>query len=253
MSAVVRIKPHPSYGGIPFDKEVKFDTGAIRAMVSEDLIYLFGTMEEAVPLPMVYVSGQELRCTGLVEFFAEFAGSSCNVSAWVSPSLQGEIIFGYQTLMDLGFMRTNHAATEETYPGAEFTVDNTTRIPGAKATEEIPPVLMPLFQSGWIREVAYRQANQNKCEIYYIPPGRGGKKRSRKDINKYFENVPNESLSSLNFSFTKRPLGLNNQQYEIVRLAKQQGVNPPPPSGYGVPEDDSIVGVFHDTPGDIVS
>jgi hypothetical protein len=41
------------YGGIPFDREVKFDTGATRAMILEDLIQLFGTMETIRLSPMV--------------------------------------------------------------------------------------------------------------------------------------------------------------------------------------------------------
>ena len=72
MSAVVTIKPHPLYGGIPFDKEVKFDTGAARTMVSEDLIHLFGTMEATVLSPVVSVNDRLLRCVGLVEFSVEF-------------------------------------------------------------------------------------------------------------------------------------------------------------------------------------
>ena len=88
----------------------------------------------------------------MVTFTAEFAGNSAVVTTWVSPSLQGMIIFGYQTLTDLGFIRTNllciGAAAEESYPGAEVKVDDPGRLPGVRATEEILPELLPPFVHG---------------------------------------------------------------------------------------------------------
>jgi hypothetical protein len=109
MSVMVRINPRPLYGGTPFDRAVTFDTGADRAMVSQDLVYLFSTMETVSPSPVVTFNGQDLICTGLVEFSVEFAGSSCSVTTWVSPALRDTIILGYLTMLDLGFMGTPRA------------------------------------------------------------------------------------------------------------------------------------------------
>ena len=115
------------------------------------------------------------------------------------------IIFRYQTLMDLGFTRTRNASMGETYAAAEVKVDDPNKIQGAGATEDIPPVLMAPFLYGWKRDVVYQHAGQDRCKIYYIPPDRGKKMRSRKDIDKYFEGVPNEELSSLHFKTFWRP------------------------------------------------
>ena len=71
------------------------DTGATRTLVSENLAHLCGTTGDTNTSPLM---------TGMVTFTAEFAGNSAVVTAWVSLSLQGMIIFGYQTLTDLGFI-----------------------------------------------------------------------------------------------------------------------------------------------------
>ena len=109
MLVMVRINPRPLYWGTPFDREVTFDTGADRAMISQDLVKLFSTMETVSPSPVVTFNGQDLICTGLVEFSVEFAGSSCSVTTWVSPALRDTIILGYLTMLDLGFMGTPQA------------------------------------------------------------------------------------------------------------------------------------------------
>ena len=73
----------------------------------------------------------------MVTFIAEFAGNSAVVTAWVSQLLQGMIIFGYQTLMDLGFIGTNlgiGVAAKESYPGVEVEVEDLGRLHGVRAT-----------------------------------------------------------------------------------------------------------------------
>ena len=209
MSVMVRINPRPLYGGTPFDRAVTFDTGADRAMVSQDLVYLFSTMETVSPSPVVTFNGQDLICTGLVEFSLEFAGSSCGVTAWVSPALRDTIILGYLTMLGLGFLRTPRAMrtrneparepVEETYPGMGVTVNDPTRFAGEDATEDIPAGLMSPFHLGWKRVVVFRQAQPHKCEVYYITP-KGKRIHSKKDIDQYFRVAPNNHLSSLNFS-----------------------------------------------------
>ena len=76
-------------------------------MVSEDLEGFLGDVEFVVQPGLVDLEnedGQELPCTGLVDFMVEFAGRSCSVAAWVSPALQNTILIGSMTLSDLGFL-----------------------------------------------------------------------------------------------------------------------------------------------------
>jgi hypothetical protein len=40
------------------------------------------------------------------------------------------------------------------------------------------------------------------------------------DQERYFEEFPHAQLSVCNFSYVRRPLGLNNQAYELIREAK---------------------------------
>ena len=62
MPAVV-FYPHPRYRG-PFSKEVEFNSGVKRTMMSADLVWLFVSMETS---PVASVSSQDMRCTGFVD------------------------------------------------------------------------------------------------------------------------------------------------------------------------------------------
>ena len=77
----------------------------------------------------------------------------------------------------------------------------------------------------------YRTAKKDavaQCDIYYIPPQDGRyrtreakrKRRSKADQERYFEDFPDETLSIKNFLYLRRPLGLENAAYEIVRKSK---------------------------------
>ena len=75
-----------------------------------------------------------------------------------------------------------------------------------------------------------RGAGVTKCDVYYIPPQDGRyrtreakrKRRSKKDQERYFQDFPDDDLSVENFDYFKKPLGLNNAAYEVVRQAKLQ-------------------------------
>jgi hypothetical protein len=106
MNTVFRFNPRPMSGRQSFDRDIKIDNGYKRTMVSEDLEGLLGVMEiisPPGPIGLEDANGQELPCTGLVDFTVEFAGRSCNVTAWVTPALRNTIIVGSMTLTDLGF------------------------------------------------------------------------------------------------------------------------------------------------------
>ena len=72
----------------------------------------------------------------------------------------------------------------------------------------------------------------SQIEIYYYPPKNqvldpGARKkeairrrRSKMDQERYFEEFPHPRLSVCNFSYVRRPLGLNNEAYELVRETK---------------------------------
>ena len=93
MTRVV-IYPHPRYGGAPFSKKVEFNSGVKRTMVSADLVWLFRSMEMVSPSPVASVSGQDKRCTGLVDFSMEYADRTCSLAKWVNPVLQNSIVIG---------------------------------------------------------------------------------------------------------------------------------------------------------------
>jgi hypothetical protein len=105
MTAVVKIVPHPFHGGEPFERDVWLDTGVNWSLVSADLAELCGKVDDKNLSPLVAcANSQVIRCTGLVTFNVEFEGNSMVVLAWVSPSIQGEVLLGYQTLVELGFV-----------------------------------------------------------------------------------------------------------------------------------------------------
>lgn len=93
--------------------EVEFDSGVKRAMVSADLVWLFGSMETASPSPVASVNSQDVRCTGLVDFSMEYVDRTCSVVAWVTPALQDSIVIGSQTMLDLEFASLEDTPAEE--------------------------------------------------------------------------------------------------------------------------------------------
>ena len=102
---------------------------------------------------------------------------------------------------------------------------------------------MTPFYEGWRREVVYRRARPNTCEVYYWSPDEV-KLRSSRTAEEYFTANPlnNPHLSPMQLCWTRRPLGLNNLRYEIVLRAKIQRTHPPPPQP---------LNIFHKHPGDI--
>ena len=75
-----------------------------------------------------------------------------------------------------------------------------------------------------------RRGTATNCDVYYIPPQDGRyrtreakrKRRSKKDQERYFEDFPDDDLSIKNFNYVKKPMGMNNAAYEVVRQAKLQ-------------------------------
>ncbi len=49
-------------------------------------------------------------------------------------------------------------------------------------------------------------------------------RRSKVDQERYFEDFPHPSLSVNNFTYVRRPLGLNNEAYEVVRTEVRSGL-----------------------------
>ena len=141
MTAVVRIIPYPFYGGEPFERDFWLNTRATRLLASEDLAELFGMVDDTNPsLLVAAANGQVIRCTRMVTLTIEFEGNSTVVSAWVSPSIQGEVLLGYQTLIDLGLIQASTAATKffpEPKPDPKENNDPG-KLPGDGANDEIP-------------------------------------------------------------------------------------------------------------------
>ncbi len=109
------------------------------------------------------------------------------------------------------------------------------REPGADAVRFIDPDHLVPFRFGWKREVVKRQASKTSVtqfDVYYVPPADAPyrtreakrKRRSKADQEKYFEDFPSKDMSVINFNYVRRPLGLNNAAYEIIRKSKPQDV-----------------------------
>ena len=105
-------------------------------------------------------NGQQLPCTGLINFTVEFAGKMCDVTAWVTPALQNTIIVGSTTLMDLGFLDVGDIPEGlyfkdeydvEATPPEEITLNDPGRDPGEDAEEEIEAGWLTPFYKGWRR------------------------------------------------------------------------------------------------------
>ena len=109
--------------------------------------------------------------------------------------------------------------------------------------------LMSPFHLGWMKEVVHRHAHPNRAKIYYWSPD-GIRLRSHNDTIRYFLSNPHDHLSERNFSWKKKLLGINDQQFERVQQASPQGTPPPKP-----PPPTSVFNeynIFHKHPGDIL-
>ena len=101
--------------------------------------------------------------------------------------------------------------------------------PGENAERHIDRDHLLPFHHGWKREVVIlKPLNKNSAtqyDIYYIPPANSAhrtreskrKRKSKMDQERYFDDFPHSQLSVQNFSYVRRPLGLNNAAYEIIR------------------------------------
>lgn len=105
------------------------------------------------------------------------------------------------------------------------------REPGADAERRVDPDFLLPFRLGWSRECVFREVKNapRQVEIYYYPPKEepGSRKkeavrrrRSKVDQERYFEEFPHPRLSVTNFSYVRRPLGINNEAYEMIRETK---------------------------------
>ena len=133
-------------------------------------------------------------------------------------------------------------------------VGDPSKDPGEGCSKEVPHDYLQPFVHGWRREVVYRYFNifnyffllnflnfsfvfncRNKtkntasqCDIYYIPPQDGRyrtreakrKRRSKVDQERYFQDFPDDYLSMKHFNYVRKPLGLENAAYEIIRKSK---------------------------------
>ena len=109
--------------------------------------------------------------------------------------------------------------------------------PGEGCTKPIPEDYLQPFYSGWRRELVYRLNTKNgaatQCDVYYIPPQDGRyrtreakrKRRSKEDQERYFDDFPDNNLSTKHFNYIRKPLGLENAAYEIIRRTKTKGTS----------------------------
>jgi len=117
--------------------------------------------------------------------------------------------------------------------GCSVTQGDPSKEPGADAQFRIDPDLLMPFRLGWLRECVTREVKNgpDQVEIYYYPPKSDKdnstkkkeavrRRRSKIDQERYFEEFPHRSLCVTNFSYVKRPLGLNNEAYEVIRETK---------------------------------
>jgi len=120
------------------------------------------------------------------------------------------------------------SSEEEEESSEDDEVGDPDRDPGEGASKDIPNAYLQPFLFGWKREVVFRRTkNVTECDIYYLPPLESRyrtreakrKRRSKADQERYFEDFPDDNLSIANFNYVRKPLGLENAAYEIVRRA----------------------------------
>ena len=51
------------------------------------------------------------------------------------------------------------------------------------------------------------------------------KRRSKKDQERYFDDFPDDNLSIKHFNYIRKPLGLENPAYEIIRRTKSKSTS----------------------------
>ena len=95
------------------------------------------------------------------------------------------------------------------------------------------------IQRFWMREVVYRYNKPNICEIYYRSSD-GTKLRSKTKASNYFRDNPHLTTFPEQLCWWRKPLGLGNLYYEVIRQARPKGTQVPPPPN-----------VFHERHGDI--
>ena len=78
------------------------------------------------------------------------------------------------------------------------------------------------FKLGWKREVVYRTNDADnakiKADIYYHTP----KEIKTRSFREVAEHIRSSQLTIKNFTFLKVPIGLNDQDKEIIRTAKKR-------------------------------
>lgn len=129
---------------------------------------------------------------------------------------------------------------DETKEGEEGTPEkqkvvlgDPSKAPGVGAARKIDLDFLVPFQCGWTREVCVRptKSGPQQIDIFYWPPKSEEdfgartreahrKRRSKVDMEKYFEEFKHQTLCVNNFTFVRRALQLNNEAYEIVRHSK---------------------------------
>ena len=124
---------------------------------------------------------------------------------------------------------------EESESSEDDEVGDPSKPPGEGADRNIDADHLLPFHHGWRREVIMRQRTKNSattCDIFYIPPADSGyrtreskrKRSSKMDQEQYFQDFPHKVLSIQNFNYVKRPLGLSNAAYEIIRKPRGVGL-----------------------------
>ena len=126
-----------------------------------------------------------------------------------------------------------YVVEEETTSEEEDDVGDPSKAPGELAEKEVPTDFLKPFLYGWRREIVFRRGRSSgvtNCDVYYWPPQDGRyrtreakrKRRSKADQERYFEDFPDDNLGIKHFYYVRKPLGLCNAAYELVRQAKLQ-------------------------------
>jgi len=139
-------------------------------------------------------------------------------------------------VIDLSSDEAQEPEEEEEEESEEESEDDETgdpsKPPGEGSEKTVDPDHLMPFHHGWRREVVMRlnERDVKVCDIYYIPPEdqpyrtreAKRKRRSKQDQEQYFEDFPHKSLAIQHFCYVRRPLGINNAAYEIVRKARKR-------------------------------
>lgn len=119
---------------------------------------------------------------------------------------------------------------EEMYIGHEVIEENVddevVDVLSANKVKHIPLKFLKPFHYGWKREVVMRgldtSPNTAQYDVYYWPPEpRAAKCRSKPDLVKHFAKYDSNGLTTDNFIYNRKPLGLNNPEFEIIRRCRR--------------------------------